>query len=122
MSHPGLDFSVARYFLFWAPTTPSWNFSVGHPFWNCSRVNSLNFGVPMESKTSKLPKGLVLGKDENIHIRLIGSIPMDDSSSSSSSLLPLGMNQLNGNLQSGQEAKHFWVAISRDKASENHRA
>ncbi|KAM1319661.1 hypothetical protein ACFX2H_004635 [Malus domestica] len=29
-----------------------------------------NFGVPMESETSELPKGLVLGRDENIHIRI----------------------------------------------------
>ncbi|KAM1095041.1 hypothetical protein ACFX2B_009841 [Malus domestica] len=28
-----------------------------------------NFGVPMESEASELPKGLVLSRDENIHIR-----------------------------------------------------
>ena len=31
---------------------------------------SLNFGVPMEPKASELPKGLVLGRDWNIHIRI----------------------------------------------------
>ncbi|KAM2598376.1 hypothetical protein TB2_036917 [Malus domestica] len=31
---------------------------------------SLNFGVPMELEASELPKGLVLGRDENIHIRI----------------------------------------------------
>ena len=29
----------------------------------------------MESEANELPKGLVLGKDGNIHIRLTGSIP-----------------------------------------------
>ncbi|RXH97032.1 hypothetical protein DVH24_035700 [Malus domestica] len=52
------------------------NFPVGHPSWECSRVNSLNFVVPMEPKVSELPKGLVLGRDGNIHIRLIGSTPL----------------------------------------------
>lgn len=33
-----------------------------------------------------------------------------------------GDDQLNGNLQSRQEAKHFWAASPWDKASENHRA
>ncbi|RXH67712.1 hypothetical protein DVH24_027859 [Malus domestica] len=46
------------------------NFSVGHPSWDCSRVNLLNFGVPMEPEASKLPKSLVLSIYENIHIRL----------------------------------------------------
>ena len=32
----------------------------------------------MESKASDLPKGLVLGRDENIHIRLTRSIPLGD--------------------------------------------
>ncbi|CAN6711543.1 unnamed protein product [Malus baccata var. baccata] len=54
------------------------NFPLGHPLWDCSRVNSLNFGVPMEPEASELPKGLVLGRDENIHIRLTGSTPLDD--------------------------------------------
>ncbi|RXH97033.1 hypothetical protein DVH24_035701 [Malus domestica] len=30
----------------------------------------------MEPKASELPKGLVLGRDGNIHIRLIGSTPL----------------------------------------------
>ncbi|RXH83171.1 hypothetical protein DVH24_003669 [Malus domestica] len=34
------------------------NFPVGHPSWDCSRVNSLNFVVLMEPKASELPKGL----------------------------------------------------------------
>ncbi|RXH82342.1 hypothetical protein DVH24_036683 [Malus domestica] len=51
------------------------NFPVGHLSWDCSRANSLNFGVPMKPETGELPKGLVLGRDENIHIRLIGSTP-----------------------------------------------
>jgi len=32
----------------------------------------------MEPEASKLPKGLVLGRDENIHIRLIESTPLSD--------------------------------------------
>ena len=32
----------------------------------------------MESEASELPKGLVLGRDENIHIRLTGSTPLGD--------------------------------------------
>ncbi|CAN6706610.1 unnamed protein product [Malus baccata var. baccata] len=31
---------------------------------------SLNFGVPMEPEASELPKDLVLGRDENIHLRI----------------------------------------------------
>ena len=31
---------------------------------------SLNFGVPMEPEASELPKGLMLGRDGNIHIRI----------------------------------------------------
>ncbi|KAM2041111.1 hypothetical protein ACFX16_034957 [Malus domestica] len=54
------------------------NFLVGHPSWDCSRANSLNFEVPMEPEASELPKGLVLGRDENIHIRLKGSTPLGD--------------------------------------------
>ncbi|RXH70498.1 hypothetical protein DVH24_013244 [Malus domestica] len=37
------------------------NFPVGHPSWECSRPNSLNFGVLTESEASELPKGLILG-------------------------------------------------------------
>ncbi|RXI06797.1 hypothetical protein DVH24_025933 [Malus domestica] len=31
---------------------------------------SLNFGVPTEPEASELPKGLVLGRDGNIHLRI----------------------------------------------------
>ena len=31
---------------------------------------SLNFRVPIEPEASALPKGLVLSRDENIHIRI----------------------------------------------------
>ena len=51
---------------------------MGHPSWDGSRANSLNFGVPREPEASELPKGLVLSRDENIHIRLIGSTPLGD--------------------------------------------
>ncbi|CAN6559427.1 unnamed protein product [Malus baccata var. baccata] len=51
---------------------------MGQPSWDCSRANSLNFGVPMEPKASELPKGLVLGRDGNIHIRLTRSTPLGD--------------------------------------------
>ncbi|RXH90526.1 hypothetical protein DVH24_035290, partial [Malus domestica] len=54
------------------------NFLVGHPLWECSCANSLNFRVPMEPEASELPKCLVLGRDENIHIRLTKSTPLDD--------------------------------------------
>ncbi|RXI02493.1 hypothetical protein DVH24_002571 [Malus domestica] len=54
------------------------NFPVGHPSWDCSRMNSLNFRVSMKPEASELPKGLVLGRDENIHIKLIGSTPLGD--------------------------------------------
>ncbi|RXH88529.1 hypothetical protein DVH24_000128 [Malus domestica] len=39
---------------------------------------SLNFGVPTEPELSELPKGLVLGRDRNIYIRLRGSTPLGD--------------------------------------------
>ncbi|CAN6567690.1 unnamed protein product [Malus baccata var. baccata] len=54
------------------------NFPVGHPSWDSSYVNSLYFGVPMEPEASGYPKGLMLGRDKNIHIRLTGSTPMGD--------------------------------------------
>ncbi|CAN6708211.1 unnamed protein product [Malus baccata var. baccata] len=54
------------------------NFPVGHPSWDCSCANSLNFEVPMEPEASELPKGLVLGRDRNIHIRLTGFTPLGD--------------------------------------------
>ncbi|RXH78936.1 hypothetical protein DVH24_034143 [Malus domestica] len=80
--HPGLDSTVARYYPLWALTTPSLNshknFLVSHPSWDCSHGNSLNFRVLMEPEASELPKGLVLGRDENIHIRFTRSTPLDD--------------------------------------------
>ncbi|CAN6699474.1 unnamed protein product [Malus baccata var. baccata] len=54
------------------------NFPVGHSSCECSRPNLLNFGVPMEPEASELPKGLVLGRDGNIHIRLKGSTSIGD--------------------------------------------
>ncbi|RXH74500.1 hypothetical protein DVH24_029221 [Malus domestica] len=56
------------------------NFPVGHPSWDWSRTNSFNFGVLMEPEVSELPKGLVLGSDENTHIRLRGYTPLDNVS------------------------------------------
>ena len=38
----------------------------------------LNFGVPMEPEANELPKGLVLGRNENIHVRLTRSTPLGD--------------------------------------------
>ncbi|KAM1034034.1 hypothetical protein ACFX13_038217 [Malus domestica] len=35
-----------------------------------SALVSLNFGVPTKLEASELSKGLVLGRDENIHIRI----------------------------------------------------
>ncbi|RXH88195.1 hypothetical protein DVH24_042266 [Malus domestica] len=63
------------------------NFPVGHPSWDCSPANSLNFGVLMELEASELPKGPVLGRDENIHIRLAGSSPLSDVGSYNPPLL-----------------------------------
>ncbi|CAN6677751.1 unnamed protein product [Malus baccata var. baccata] len=52
------------------------NFLVGHSSWDCSHTNLLNFGVLMEPEANELPKGLVLGRDENIHIKFTGSTPL----------------------------------------------
>ncbi|CAN6560172.1 unnamed protein product [Malus baccata var. baccata] len=69
------------------PTSPhGFNFLMGHPSWDCSLTNSLNFRVPMEPKASELPKDIVLGKDRNIHIRLRGSTPLGDDCSCVNSL------------------------------------
>ncbi|RXH77850.1 hypothetical protein DVH24_039821 [Malus domestica] len=57
-----------------ASKTSQW---VTHPG-NALTPFLLNFGVPTEPKASELPKGLVLGRDENIHIRHRGSIPLGD--------------------------------------------
>ncbi|RXH68616.1 hypothetical protein DVH24_030949 [Malus domestica] len=67
LSHPD---SGPHHILGSTPPNSHENFPVGHPSWECFRANFLNFEVPMESKASELLKGLVLGRDENIHIRL----------------------------------------------------
>ena len=51
---------------------------MGHPLWECSGPFSFNFGIPTEPEASELPKGLVLGRDENIHIMLTRSTPLGD--------------------------------------------
>ncbi|RXH85503.1 hypothetical protein DVH24_009324 [Malus domestica] len=51
---------------------------LGHPSWECSRPNSLNFGVPMESEASEFQKCLVLYGDEHVHIRHITPFPLVD--------------------------------------------
>ena len=38
--------------------------------------HATHFEVPTEPEASELPKGLVLGRDGNIHIRLTGSTPL----------------------------------------------
>ncbi|CAN6697547.1 unnamed protein product [Malus baccata var. baccata] len=43
---------------------------VGHPSCNALATFSLNFGVPTELEASEFPKGLVLGRDENIHLMI----------------------------------------------------
>ena len=86
--------TVARYCSLWAPDyaltilflgthtrTSQW---VTHHGSALARY-SLNFGVPMEPEASELPKGLVLGRDENLHIRIT---PLGDVGSHNP--LPLG--------------------------------
>ncbi|RXH77049.1 hypothetical protein DVH24_019937 [Malus domestica] len=75
LSALGPDHALTILFLGTYTRTSQWNFLVGHPSWECSRVNSLNFGVPMEPEANELPKCLVLCKDGNIHIRIT---PLDD--------------------------------------------
>ena len=87
MSHPDpgsttsrtCSTTVAQYCPLWAPTTPSrfcfWELTRelpgGSPIPGIALVRySLNFGVPTEPEASELPKGLVLGRDGNIHIRI----------------------------------------------------
>ena len=56
----------------------------------------LNFGVPMEPEASELPKGLVLGRDGNIHLRITPpgrcgmsqSTPLKGPTSSSAHMRP----------------------------------
>ncbi|RXH67899.1 hypothetical protein DVH24_028046 [Malus domestica] len=69
--HPGLNSTVAQYCPLWAPTTP-----LQFCFWELTRELPSGspilglFSVPIEPEASELPEGLMLGKDENIHIRL----------------------------------------------------
>ncbi|CAL2239247.1 unnamed protein product [Prunus armeniaca] len=51
--------SLPPRFCLWELTS---NFSVGHPSWNCSSLNSLNFGVLIESEASEFPKGFMLDR------------------------------------------------------------
>ncbi|KAM2981053.1 hypothetical protein FF2_012405 [Malus domestica] len=44
--------------------------------WDCSRANSLNFEVLIEPEVNELPKGLMLGRDKNIHIRFTETAPL----------------------------------------------
>ncbi|RXH88492.1 hypothetical protein DVH24_000091 [Malus domestica] len=62
--HVTSQYDIVRYgltipsrFCFWESHK---NLLVGHPSWECSCPNSFNFRVPMESKASEFPKGLVL--------------------------------------------------------------
>ncbi|CAN6567634.1 unnamed protein product [Malus baccata var. baccata] len=58
--------TVARYCPLWAYHSLTW---VTHPG-SALTSFSLNFEVPTEPEASELPKGLVLGRDENIHLRI----------------------------------------------------
>ena len=71
--------TVAQYCPLWPPTTPSrlcfWELTRELPQWVTHHESALarylvNFGVPTEPEASELPKGLVLGRDGNIHIRI----------------------------------------------------
>ncbi|RXH71086.1 hypothetical protein DVH24_015708 [Malus domestica] len=62
----------------WAVNSREQNFLVGHSSWVCFRANSLNFEVLMEPEASNLSKGIVLGGDENIHIKLTGFTPLGE--------------------------------------------
>ena len=53
---------------------------------------SLNFGVPTKPKASELPKGLVLGRDENIHIRIIPWVMWDITIHHGSALAHYSLN------------------------------
>ncbi|KAI5334313.1 hypothetical protein L3X38_024446 [Prunus dulcis] len=64
LSHPGISSAVSRYCPLWALPLPArfcfWeltsNFPVGHPSWDCSSPNSLNFGVPTTPKPVSFQK------------------------------------------------------------------
>ncbi|RXH92088.1 hypothetical protein DVH24_021111 [Malus domestica] len=87
-SHPGLDSTVAQYCPLWAPTTPSQTSQWVTHLGNALAPFSFNFEVLTKPEASELPKGLVLGRDENIYIRLIGSTPLGRCGMSQST--PLG--------------------------------
>ncbi|RXH79881.1 hypothetical protein DVH24_041028 [Malus domestica] len=86
LSHPGPGWitsqarftTIARYCSLWARPCPHGFVSrnsratsqwVTHPG-NALAPFSLNFEVPTELEASGLPKGLVLGRDGNIHLRI----------------------------------------------------
>ena len=66
LSALGPDYALTVLFLGTHTRTSQW---VTHHGNTLGRY-SLNFGVPTEPEASELPKGLVLGRDGNIHIRL----------------------------------------------------
>ena len=66
LSALGPYYALTVLFLGTHTRTSRW---VTHPGIALARY-SLNFGVPMEPEASELPKGLVLGRDGNIHIRI----------------------------------------------------
>ncbi|RXH87362.1 hypothetical protein DVH24_034262 [Malus domestica] len=66
LSALGPDYALTVLFLGTHTRTSQW---VTHHEIALARY-SLNFGVPMESEASELPKSLVLGRDENIHLRI----------------------------------------------------
>ena len=66
LSALGPDYALTVLFLGTHTRTSRW---VTHPGIALVRY-SLNFGVPTEPEASELPKGLVLGRDGNIHIRI----------------------------------------------------
>ncbi|CAN6697219.1 unnamed protein product [Malus baccata var. baccata] len=70
LSALGPDHALTVLFLGTHEQLPS-----GSPIMGALATLSLNFGVPTEPETSELPKGLVLGRDENIHLRIT---PLDD--------------------------------------------
>ena len=80
LSALGPDYALTVLFLGTHTRTSRW---VTHPLGTHTRTSrwvthpgialvrySLNFGVPTEPEASELPKGLALGRDENIHIRI----------------------------------------------------
>ena len=66
LSALGPDYALTVLFLGTHTRTSRW---VTHPGIALARY-SLNFGVPTEPEASELPKGLALGRDGNIHIRI----------------------------------------------------